>query len=448
MSKTFVVAGAGFRGFCDTLELLKNPGVHVHIVDPCPFFGGIIYSRDVKGFAVDKGVHVFDSIPVDLAAIVDEIMEGRTKTIDFVSESAFNGHVTEGYSLPDLSSLPDEVKSQITYELISLAAGPRQEDDPLNLADLFERNYGVTAGKIFNEIFKGIYGIEPELLESCAITQTSMGRLKFLDDAEMMVLKSHPWLETVLAARRKTLGKVDDFVSIYPDTGEAMRGWCERTEKWLKDKGVTISLGEKVISVSDSGSKVTVHTDKQTIEADQLIWSNDNVTALSQAMGFDDDLVDMQHKTPLIFMTMITQADKIKDFTYLQNFDPKDLTYRIAAAGIFSGQIKEDGTSFITCECPATIGSSEWENADSLAADVWTECQKLGVVKDEAELVDCEVLRIPVTFKMPLLGYTRRVDEVREKVLSKTKRVVLRNVIPFYRRDIYLDSLNLNNLVN
>src|SRR5690348_16491702 len=102
MGKTYVVAGAGFRGFCDALELMKTPGNKVYIVDPAPFFGGVMYSADVKGFAVDNGVHVFDSIPQDLAAIVNEIMDGQTRTIDFISASAFNGVITEGFSLPDL----------------------------------------------------------------------------------------------------------------------------------------------------------------------------------------------------------------------------------------------------------------------------------------------------------------------------------------------------------
>ena len=38
-----------------------------------------MYSREVKGFAVDNGVHMFDSIPEDLAKHVTEIMEGNDR---------------------------------------------------------------------------------------------------------------------------------------------------------------------------------------------------------------------------------------------------------------------------------------------------------------------------------------------------------------------------------
>src|SRR2546423_13971051 len=122
MEKTYVIAGAGFRGFCDALELAKIPGAKVRIIEPAPFFGGIAYSREVKGFCVDKGVHVFDSVPQALADTVTEIMEGKVRSIEYVSQSAFNGRVTEGFSLPDLSSLDEGTKGKIAMERIRLAA--------------------------------------------------------------------------------------------------------------------------------------------------------------------------------------------------------------------------------------------------------------------------------------------------------------------------------------
>jgi len=73
-----IVAGAGFKGFCDALNLANEDFVdEVKIIEPAPFFGGIAYSREVKGFSVDKGVHFFDSVPRALADIVSEIMDGR-----------------------------------------------------------------------------------------------------------------------------------------------------------------------------------------------------------------------------------------------------------------------------------------------------------------------------------------------------------------------------------
>ncbi|BDW90352.1 NAD(P)-binding protein [Thalassospira tepidiphila] len=449
MTKTYVVAGAGFKGFCDCLELLKQPDCKVYMVDPAPFFGGVIYSSEVHGFNVDKGVHVFDSIPVDLADVITEIMGGAVKEIDFVSESAFNGKVTQGYSLPDLSSMDDcNIKDAITAELVKLASEDHSNDHFRTLRELFDGRYGKTAGSIFSKIFENIYHVEPNELEAKALSQTSMGRMKHLSDEEMLVLKSHSWLDTVLAARRKSLKvKVDDFVSIYPDTGEAMRGWCERTTQWLQKKGVELCLGESVVKITENSGKAVVKTTKREICADKVIWANDNVKALSSAMGFECDLSDYQHRTSLVLMTMITEADKIKDFTYLQNFDPEAVNYRIASAGIFSGQVKEDGTSFITCECPVELNSEDWNNAEALAGRAWQECKHLGIVSQDATLVHLDIAKIPVAFKLPKLGYSEQLDKFRDDVSLRSKNVLFRDVTPFYRREIYLDSLEIGSLL-
>ncbi len=448
MTKTYVIAGAGFRGFCDAMELLKNPKNKVHIVEPAPFFGGIAYSRDVKGFAVDKGVHVFDSIPVALGDIVNEIMEGRTKEIEFVSASAFNNTVTEGYSLPDLSSLNEEIKSKIKQELKELSSKESQEGNAKTLDDLFYAKFGSTAGQIFADIFEKVYSIHPGQIEKSGMSVTSLHRLKFLEDDEMNQLKqSSAFLDNVLAARRKSMGKIDDLISIYPDTGEAMKGWCERAAKWLEAKGATISLGERIETIEDTKGGVTVKTNKQTIEADQIVWSNDNISALAQALGFEFETKSYQHGTPMMFATFITQADKIRDFTYLQNFDPEGLTYRSAAAGLFSNQITQDGKSFITCECPSIIGSDAWNNPESQVEKIWEECKTLGVVANDASIIDHEIINIPATFKPPKIGYKERLEEFHEQLPKHSGRVLLRETMPFFRREIYLDSQNLPNMV-
>ncbi|MGE0755306.1 MAG: NAD(P)-binding protein, partial [Alphaproteobacteria bacterium] len=441
MSKHYVVIGAGFRGFCDSLQLLEA-GHKVTIIDMAPFFGGISYSVDIKGFAVDKGVHMFDSIPQDLADIVTEIMDGQVRTIDFVSVSAFNKKLTDGYSLPDLASLDDSAtKQKIKAELLALAKQGGSKRTPQTLAELLEDRYGKTAGGIYADIFKHVYNIEADKAQPDAISKTSLGRLKFLDDPEMVELKSSdPWLDSVLAARRKAIGKVDDLVSIYPDSGEAMRGWCDRAAKWLQAKGATVLLGQPIKALENSAKGITVVTQDHRIEADKVIWTNDNTKALAPLLGFDFDAGTHISGTPMIFATMITKKEHIKDFTYLQNFDPDGVTYRTASAGIYSGQTREDGASFITCECPANTESDAWKNAPDMFGPIWEECKALNIVAQEAELLDHHILRAPVTFKVAKLGYDEKIAEFQAEVQKRNPRLIFRDVKPFFRREIWLDS--------
>ena len=447
MGKNYIIVGAGFRGFCDSLELLKIDGNKVHIIEPAPFFGGINYSMKIKGFYVDKGVHIFDSIPFDLADIINEIMEGQTRPVDFVSASAFNGFVTDGYSLPDLSSLEKSIKQKIKREILELASKGASEKKYKNLEALFIGRFGPTVGNIYRQIFKKIYSINPDLVAASGLAVTSLHRLKFLDDQKMLKLKEDPYLDTILAARRKSMGKIDDTVSIYPDTGEAMRGWCERAAEWLKSKGAIISLGEKIISIQDNAKGVSVKTDKGIYEANKVIWANDNISSLTNILGIKTDIKDLQYGTPMVYAILMTHVDKIKNFTYLQNFNINGYTFRTAATGLFSNQVRDDGISFITSECPVEIGSVKWKNAKNLVPDIWEECKALEIVKQDADLVDYKIIRFPSTFKPPLVGYHEKLEDILDEVQKRSQRVYVNNTEPFFRREIYLDSLELNERV-
>ena len=448
-TKKYVVAGSGFRGFCDALELSKIPNSEVTIIEPAPFFGGLMHSLDIKGFSVDKGVHMFDSIPVELAAIVNEIMEDKTDEIDFISKSSFNNIVTDGFSLPDLNSLTDEAtKNKIKEEILSLESSSVTYADAENLEEYFSKRYGKTAGKIFCDIFLKVYGISAHEVEPNAIERTSMGRLKFLDDDEMLELKGKSSnLDNILAARRKSMGKVDDLVSIYPNDGLAMKGWCIKAKPWLEAKGIKVLLGEKITDVSEESDQIKITTNKGSYSADKLIWSNDNIQALVEAMKLDTiNINDYLHGAPMLFITMMTEKENISNFTYLQNFDPDAVTYRTAAAGIFSHQ-EENGVSFITSECPVVIDSKEWNNPDIALKAAWEEAKRLKIVSENANLVDSHVLKLPSTFKLSKVNFTKNMNLVIDQISNHSKKVVLRNDIPFFRRDVYKSSLSLKELV-
>ena len=356
--------------------------------------------------------------------------------------------LTDGYSLPDLSSLPGDVKERITQELKALAANAAHAPAARNLQELLESRYGKTAGGIFAGIFKNIYNIDASQAQPDAISKTSLGRLKYLDDEQMVALKaSDPFLDSVLAARRKALGKVDDFVSIYPDTGEAMRGWCNRAATWLEAKGATMCLGQTIQSIETAGGKVRLVTDKQTVEADKIVWTNDNTQALSSLLGFDFDTRHHVSGTPMLFATLVTKRENIKDFTYLQNFDPKGFTYRTASAGIYSNQVDAQGNSFVTSECPTPIDSVRWARHTEAHGDIWQECKALGIVQPDAELVSHSILRLPSTFKVAKVGLDDKIEEFQHEVARRAPQIVFRDLKPFFRRDIYLDSFKVPALV-
>lgn len=445
MRKVLIV-GSGFRGFCAALRLLKNPSLEVHILDTAPNFGGVMYSRNVHGFYVDNGVQMFDSVPQSLADVVTEIMNGQVSDIDFISESAFNDHVTTGFSLPDLSCLSKEVKDKISGELIELAASTPELQGYGSLQELFDRRYGCTAGQIFSEIFNRIYDIAPNKVEASALSHTSLGRLKHLCDEEMLVLKNNEWLDQVLAARRKSMGKIDDFVSIYPTAGSGMQGFCVKAMEWLTNQGVTVALGSKINKIMQAGKNLKVHTKDEVIDTDLVFWANDNIDQLMPLIGYDRVQSQSRHYTAMVFMTLITQAQEIKDFTYLQNFTTDQASFRIASAGHYSKQYTDDGLSFLTCECPVVPDSSFWDSPEDKVYDVWDECKKLNVVSDNATLMKYDAFRVRTTNRLPLVGYEQQLDSIGCHLKKHFPNIIVEGMDLFNRRQIYLGSEFLENI--
>ena len=62
--------------------------------------------------------------------------------------------------------------------------------------------------------------------------------------------------------------------------------------------------------------------------------------------------------------------------------------------------------------------------------------------------MDHAVLRLPSTFKVAKLGYDEKIREFSAEVARRSKSIIFRDVKPFFRRDIYLDSFKVRDLVN
>ena len=75
MTTSYAVIGSGFRAFCNCMHLSQAGAQEIYMIDPAKSFGGVMNSRKVGDFFVDNGVHMFDSVPIELAEIVNEIMQ-------------------------------------------------------------------------------------------------------------------------------------------------------------------------------------------------------------------------------------------------------------------------------------------------------------------------------------------------------------------------------------
>ena len=442
------IVGSGFRGIFDALLLSENKENKITIFDNSSEFGGISRSKQFLGFNVDMGVHMFDSVQVELYELVNEIMDGAMHKIDFVSQSSYQNNVTDGYSLPDLSSESYSVKNQITNELINLASNPEMSSNHIfnskTLDELFQNRYGKTAGGIFSRIFEKVYNIPAKSCDKNALNRTSLGRLKYLDDNKMMVLKSNEYLDGILAARRRSVGKVDNYVSGYPSDGKAMGGFCDRVRDLLSKKNVEIILGQNIkLSIENKKIRVLQQKSQITREFDHLFWAADNLNPLLRDLSINHDLDKYVYKTPMLFAIMKTDLNKIKPFTYMQNFSQNGLTYRTSAAGLYSNQTTDDKNSFITAECPCKLDDFNHLEDKVIAKKIWDEIKKLRIVQKNASLNDFKILRVASSFKVPTKGFTENYDLIQNILNNFSNKISTHSLKLFFRRELYEESKEL-----
>jgi protoporphyrinogen oxidase len=440
-SLNIAVVGTGFRGFCDVAQLLKVQGVNITMIEHSDRYGGLVNSSKVGPFWVDRGVHMFDSIPEDLAELITSILNGRVNTVEFKSISRFNNTNTNEFSMPDLSSLDMNTLGRIRSELLSMEDVTRNECSSLD--EYFNRRFGPTVAEIYSKIFSSVYGLESSAAQVNAIDRTSLGRVRFGNDREMIELKlGSQRMDQILAARRSAIGKIDSLVSIYPNTKNGMQGWAEASMQWLLGKGVKIQLGTAVKEMRSNAGKVSMTTTRGQEVFDHVIWANDDIRSFASAMGIDEKASALVSPTPMIIATMFTDHAKVQDFTYMQNFDHGSISYRTASAGIYSNQII-NGTTFITAECPSSIVEIESLDKSVFAERLWDELRSIGVIDESAQLEGFHVEGAKRTFKVGKLGFDAEINKVTQEARERARNVLFRDPGPFFRKSIYLDSKDI-----
>ena len=447
------IIGSGFRGIFDALILSKNRNNEITIYEKSNFFGGISRSQNIFGFNVDMGVHMFDSVQKELYEIVFDVMEGNMHSIDFISQSAYKNNITDGYSLPDLSSESKFIREKITNEVISLGLDPKLSKEKIlnsdTLSELLLNRYGNTAGGIFSEIFQKVYSISSDECDCNALNKTSLGRLKHLDDEDMKVLKRNKYLDTILAARRKSIGIVDDYVSGYPSDGKGMGGFCDRVLNLLINRNVEIKLGKDIkTEVNNEKIRVLEQENKISQEFDHLIWAADRLNPLLNDLDISINLDKYFYQTPMIFAVLVTDQKDIKDFTYMQNFSQNGITYRTSAAGIYSKQISPDKRSFLTAECPCSLDQFTCLDESIFIDKIWNEVKNLKIVSKNAELHNYKLIKVEKSFQVPLKGFSEKYEVVVKQLEHFKKLISVHSLKLFFRRELYQESKELTRVFN
>ena len=440
----YLVVGSGIRGISDCLAILRNePSSSVCLVDAATTFGGGVRGLAVEDFAVDPGVHLFDSIPRDFAALLDDIAAEGMREIEVRSASTFNGEKTDGFSLPDLSTVGADVKARIREEILAGTLSTEDVDDSLD--GLFLERFGPTARRIYSDIYRHIYSIASDQVSKEAIHSTSLHRIKFDTDDVMLDLKNQAGrLDQALAARRARRDlSGDTTVTVYPADGRGMAGLNDDIQKWLTARGVDIHLATSIKAikkVSLNESEVLLSNGHK-INVDRIIWSAGNYDFISELCGLHNvAMTEHMHYAPMVLAVLVSDETNLSEYTYMQNFDVDRVTFRSASAGTYSNQFHK-GRTFITCECPAPVGSAHWVDHDLLKERLYRDLIETGFIHSPRN-VATYFFNAPKTFFAPKVKFAEYFDRLAVNAWDQFG-IYVKDPRVFFRREMIVDSQRL-----
>lgn len=435
-----VVVGGGFRGLVVSHLALKR-GFKVALLERSNSLGGFLDSYEWKGFTVDRGVQLFDSVPLKLQDIVVDELGIDVEPIDFTYGSVYDGRVTPGFALPNYSSINQRDKEKILFELAQRIGSSKSGD--CNFMDFLVDRYGPTATEYMAASFKNIYRLNLCKADSSAISQTAFHRLCFLNDELAVNLKRHPDLDSKLAARRAAVGKVDDFVSFYPRSG-GMKAVADGFETFINRSGGAICRNMDIASISHYGNEkhlaIKARNNDIQIIGKNIVWCSP-LAELEKTLHQESTIADKEFATPMISFTFEVDASFVNNYTYLHQFSPSTFVYRSSAMGIYSGQVNTDGKTFITAECPTDVGSDLWNAPEAHVKDIWSELGQMDLLSSrDKKWSDFQCVKLPSTHRVPKFGHAVASKSYEERIKKKYPNLIVDGHQAFLRRDIFLNS--------
>ncbi|OAM53146.1 hypothetical protein A7981_06965 [Methylovorus sp. MM2] len=418
MKPKVVIVGGGFKGIVAS-KYLADQGAEVVLIEHGKNLGGIHFSIPWNGFQLDLGCHVFSNEDDNTTQILLDLLGEEPLGISPVVKSLYLGVETLGIEYPDFSNYPDTVISKCLFDLLDHVASNEGQvlKEPVleeTLDEFLANRYGREVANLLRKPLMKMLLVEPEYLSSLAFSAIPARRVSLVKSDVAALLKTHPVLnELVLrSSADDPMRYVKDVASgfphrcFYPMNG-GMGGFARAATSHLQSLGVQIRTAVSIQAIhQDRHDELKVElNDGEFLACDRIFWTSSSKN-LSETLKLDIDFSKTTHSVPMVLFYYDVARDVVGPYSWVQDFNQDDLTYRASTPSTFGNATAPDGRAYALAEVLASEDSEIYLNPDLYINQVWEELVKLGVTTGELPS-NYKVMKTPVSYKFPTLDFVQ-----------------------------------------
>lgn len=405
-----IIVGGGFAGIYSAWCLARE-GRKVVLIEASDHLGGAMWSWNWNGYLVDRGTHNFDlRSPIGAAFYEDILAENLFVTDSHDWASTTGSNLTYGFEMPDFAEDDPAFCKLVLAELAALHMSDTPKEASETYVDLMRQTYGPTlASRIAGMLEKVIGGPSNQIAAEARGSLGMFARPKLGTDAEMIALKQQgPFYDDRLGVTldsndTRFMGRSTTKRIGYPAHG-ALRSFCIQAEARLRAMGVTVLKETCVTELEATDRTVMARTNQAPVSADRLFWTLPEHSLLD-LLGIQIDLKSTTQPVGMAVFAFEVPVDSIRGPDYLHDFSIDRLPYRYNRCGLYSGQVKPDGTTFVMAEVPSHPSKLSEILTEETKARVWSAMQDACFVKAGTAVSASGHWGYPVAFTLPKLGW-------------------------------------------
>jgi protoporphyrinogen oxidase len=406
MNERIVIVGGGIAGMLAAYYLGKQHK-QITLIERAPTMGGVLNSFEWQDCVCDLGCHLFGNDQNISTELILDIFDNEVVPLNVNVSSIFNGKLTDGYELPDLSQLAKTEISTILYELIERAS-IAQIGHHQSLKDLIITRYGSTVQQNLAQITQKMFGLDMAEIASSAFPATPFRRLKLLNEKSSLLLKQIPALDSLLATKNQSPAQPRAY---YPKYG-GVKSFVDKATQKLDDLKIDICLGTNIDYINFKAKTLSIHNKE--IPFDRLIWAA-GASNLSQHLDVPFDSDEMIHKTPMVLFYYKIKKALEGPYDYIHNYDEKPLFFRASQPGKYGVNNCPAGYSYICVECTTNTKSDIWSQPEKFVDKIWEELQELQFI-NQGQYDIFTIKQAPVSYKVPKLAYNGFIKKINQKI--------------------------------